>query len=723
MSNLEEKPTVKPRKRFVGRAKKNTATTDAGEAIEEGAVGFAKAPRGRTGRMANQVPDEILQDPLLNKAIEQIPSNYNFEIHKTVWRVRKAGAKRVALQLPEGLMMFACLISDILETFCNAETLIMGDVTYGACCIDDYTARALGCDFLVHYGHSCLVPVDITTIETLYVFVDIGIDTQHFIATVKKNFEKGKRLCLVGTIQFAAALQAAKAPLEENFSVFVPQSKPLSPGEILGCTSPKLVDTDVIVCIGDGRFHLESILIHNPDIPAFQYNPYAKTFTRERYDHQEMHSLRKHAISTSRAAKKYGLILGTLGRQGKPQILEYLEQLIKEQGKDSVSVLLSEISPGKLEQFEDVDAWIQIACPRLSIDWGYAFPKPLLTPYEASVVLGKSEWQDVYPMDFYANDSLGPWTPNHGRGIVPPNIGTTFSSSVLNKLYLVEISESVTGRSIRYGVYNSCLYYKNATDAAQSCTSKAPAYSFNTSQFAIVCGADSSNSSMVSTYSSVVSSTTFATLFKLIVLIMPAVILAFVSFCCTLLLRKGRRNNVIPLIGTFTSLLSFLVGAAGLALVIVTFWKGLDILETRIEGLSHHWGPSIYMVGIGIGCILGTFICFMISLFTRTTSKRDTFNLMDYSSTTTKGNENTKRESDNNYGQAISDTTTPQHYPSYHYQPDTYQQPAAYNNYSHQVYNTYDAYAQSPHAYDTYQQQTYQGGYQHDPKQSYHHYG
>lgn len=32
----------------------------------------------------------------------------------------------------------------------------MGDVTYGACCVDDYTARALGADFLVHYGHSCL---------------------------------------------------------------------------------------------------------------------------------------------------------------------------------------------------------------------------------------------------------------------------------------------------------------------------------------------------------------------------------------------------------------------------------------------------------------------------------------------------------------------------------------------------------------------------------------
>ena len=32
----------------------------------------------------------------------------------------------------------------------------MGDVTYGACCVDDFTARALDCDLMIHYGHSCL---------------------------------------------------------------------------------------------------------------------------------------------------------------------------------------------------------------------------------------------------------------------------------------------------------------------------------------------------------------------------------------------------------------------------------------------------------------------------------------------------------------------------------------------------------------------------------------
>ncbi|RKP07571.1 putative diphthamide synthesis protein-domain-containing protein [Thamnocephalis sphaerospora] len=380
-----------------------------------------KCTAARTGnaskaRIANQIPSDILEDPQLKEAVAQLPSNYNFEIFKTVWQVRRANAKRVALQFPEGILMFACAISDILESFCGVDTVIMGDVTYGACCVDDFTARALGCDFMVHYGHSCLVPVDVTSIKTMYVFVDIGIDTQHFVDTVRKNLEPGKRLVIVGTIQFVAALQAAKQVLSADYTVTVPQAKPLSPGEILGCTSPKLPDQDVLIYLGDGRFHLESMMIMNPDLAAYRYDPYAKKFTRERYDHAEMHSLRKHAINTARQAKRIGLILGTLGRQGSPKVMEFLKEKITASGREYITVLLSEIFPSKLDLFDDVDAWVQIACPRLSIDWGYAFPKPLLSPYEAAVALDVIEWQSVYPMDFYAQDSLGPWTVNHGRG-------------------------------------------------------------------------------------------------------------------------------------------------------------------------------------------------------------------------------------------------------------------------------------------------------------------
>lgn len=63
---------------------------------------------------------------------------------------------------------------------------ILGDVTYGACCVDDFSASALEADFLVHYGHSCLVPVDVNaSVPCIYVFVNIKIDIQHLLETIR----------------------------------------------------------------------------------------------------------------------------------------------------------------------------------------------------------------------------------------------------------------------------------------------------------------------------------------------------------------------------------------------------------------------------------------------------------------------------------------------------------------------------------------------------------
>jgi 2-(3-amino-3-carboxypropyl)histidine synthase len=76
-------------------------------------------------------------------------------------------------------------------------------------------------------------------------------------------------------------------------------------------------------------------------------------------------------------------------------------------GKDTFVVLLSEIFPSKLALFSDVEAWVQVACPRLSIDWGRAFAVPLLTAYEAKVALGVTQWKETYPMDFYARGEAG----------------------------------------------------------------------------------------------------------------------------------------------------------------------------------------------------------------------------------------------------------------------------------------------------------------------------
>lgn len=174
-----------------------------------------------SAKVLNKIPDEIANNPDLIAAIQSLPSNYNFEIPKTIWRLRQMQAKRVALQMPEGLTMFAVQLCDIIERFTEADTVIMGDVTYGACCVDDFTAKAIGVDLLVHYGHSCLIPVDQTEgVKVLYVFVDIKIDAIHLIETIKLNFSREQKLLFVSTVQFVTTLQGLVNRLKTDGLVY-----------------------------------------------------------------------------------------------------------------------------------------------------------------------------------------------------------------------------------------------------------------------------------------------------------------------------------------------------------------------------------------------------------------------------------------------------------------------------------------------------------------------
>ena len=61
-----------------------------------------------------------------------------------------------------------------------------------------------------------------------------------------------------------------------------------------------------------------------------------------------MQNVRKSMILRAKKAKKFGLILGTLGRQGNPAVLARLERLFESRNKETVVFLISEISPERI---------------------------------------------------------------------------------------------------------------------------------------------------------------------------------------------------------------------------------------------------------------------------------------------------------------------------------------------------------------------------------------
>lgn len=373
---------------------------------------------------------------LLSKIKKYLPENYNFEIPKILARIDQLKAKRICLQFPEGLFLFSTIIADLITEFAYCEVLIIGDVTYGACCIDDYVAVLNECELIVHFAHSCLIPVNemLDNLKVLYIFVDIKFDIWHCVETFKKNFpleqNDAVKFAIAGSIQFVSSVHSVAKSLKQlGYSVHIPQAKPLSPGEVLGCTAPRLAeDTEAVFFICDGRFHLEAVMIANPFVKQFyKYNPYDKQLTAEEYEFDLMLRNREKAIRTSIDLLNggtddkpviVGLILGTLGHQGSVKVLNNLRNKLaaKRLKCDFINVLIPEINAKLLSSFEDtVDIWLQISCPRLSIDWALdVIKKPLLTPFEFHMVLEQnfSEFY-TYPMDFYTANSLGNWTPNH----------------------------------------------------------------------------------------------------------------------------------------------------------------------------------------------------------------------------------------------------------------------------------------------------------------------
>jgi len=106
--------------------------------------------------------------------------------------------------------------------------------------------------------------------------------------------------------------------------------------------------------------------------------------------------LKQRAISIQKLkdAKNVGIIIEIKPGQrfGNPK---YLVDKLKEQHKEVVVITMSEITPEKIMNFYNIDAFIELACPRIAIDDYAKYPKPILTFKEALVALGEKSWEDI----------------------------------------------------------------------------------------------------------------------------------------------------------------------------------------------------------------------------------------------------------------------------------------------------------------------------------------
>jgi 2-(3-amino-3-carboxypropyl)histidine synthase len=320
----------------------------------------------------------------------------NFQKQKLVNELRKLKPKRVLVQLPEGIKQNAFEIKKLIEKM-KIDVVFSGETCWGACALAIDEAKKSKCDAIVHFGHSEFFKQN--QINVIYIEV---IDQLNLEPILKKSIPTLKKYNTVGfsySIQHQQDLKdILKFYKKENKEVIL--SKKIGnvshQGQILGCQYEGLKaiqkKVDAFVILGN-RFHALGALLalNKPIILLDVYNDKIETF-----EGLKDKVLKQRAISISKfkQAKKVGIL--TEIKPGQKFGAESLiTQKIKDSGKEFIIISIDEINNEKLRNFYDIDAFVELACPRIAIDDFAKYDKPVLTFKEAMVSLGEMTWEEL----------------------------------------------------------------------------------------------------------------------------------------------------------------------------------------------------------------------------------------------------------------------------------------------------------------------------------------
>ena len=264
---------------------------------------------------------------------------------------------------------------------------VLADTTWGTCDLNTTGSKILGADVQFNIGHT----INTESLEKDLVLID-AFDDVEFDSVANKctKLLKGKVISLVTDSQHLHQMDKVEKILTENgVSVKIGKGKgQLNDGQVFGCefypATELKKEVDAYVFLGQSNFHAAGIAL-STNLPTFVLDPY---FNEVREVTEFARSLKKKAtlaIFKAAEAKSFGIIIGLKeGQLSKVFGLKFKKELEKE-GKKVQLFALTDITNERLNNLRGIDAFIQVACPRISTD--NQFDKPVLSTPQANALL------------------------------------------------------------------------------------------------------------------------------------------------------------------------------------------------------------------------------------------------------------------------------------------------------------------------------------------------
>lgn len=331
--------------------------------------------------------------------------SFDFEEKRLEEEVKKRKPNVVLLQLPEGLKPEAPRLASIVEN-AGALPIISSDPCYGACDLALSEAKLLGADLIVHFGHSPMV-FD-ADVPAVYIEVKTSISIKEAITKALPYLESWNKIGLVTTVQHVDQLEAAKSLLESaGKTVFVGDEGYVKySGQILGCdfrnAQSVSENVDAFVFVGGGRFHAIGLALATGKSTVI-VDPYEQIAYSVDEQVRRVLMQRWANISEAKKANTFGVLVSLKCGQMRLKEAIQLKEKLDQKGLAAVLFAAREITPRALMQFPRIDAFVNTACPRLSLDDAPNFGKPILSINELLVMLGELKWEDLLKNGWFGN--------------------------------------------------------------------------------------------------------------------------------------------------------------------------------------------------------------------------------------------------------------------------------------------------------------------------------
>ena len=293
----------------------------------------------------------------------------------------------ISINGPDGILPQVQATAVKISKKFGIPAYVLADTTWGTCDLNSLGSKVLGAGIQFNVGHT----INMESPEKNLVLID-AFDDVEFDSVAKKcgSVLKGKTISLVTDSQHLHQIDKVEKILTKNgIKVKIGKGKgQLNDGQVFGCefypASDLKKEVDAYVFLGQSNFHAAGIAL-STNLPTYVLDPYFNEVREVTEFAQKLKTKATLAIYKAAEAKSFGVIVGLKeGQLSKVFALKIKKELEKE-GKEVQLFAMTDITNERLRNFKGIDAFIQVACPRISTD--NQFDKPVLSTPQANALL------------------------------------------------------------------------------------------------------------------------------------------------------------------------------------------------------------------------------------------------------------------------------------------------------------------------------------------------